>query len=59
MDLPLWDLVAKLSDLPLYKLLSARGSREVEVYDGSVYIDDPEADNDEAVAIFQEEVKTG
>ena len=23
-DLPLWDLVAKLSDLPLYKLLGAR-----------------------------------
>ncbi len=58
-DLPLWDLVAKLSDMPLYKLLGARGSREVELYDGSVYIDDLEADDDEAVAIFQEEVKTG
>ena len=58
-DLPLWDLVAKLSDLPLYKLLGARGSREVELYDGSVYIDDIEATDDEAVAIFREEVKTG
>ncbi len=56
-DLPLWDLVAKLSDQPLYKLLGARGSREVELYDGSVYIDDLEANDDEAVAIFQEEVK--
>jgi L-alanine-DL-glutamate epimerase-like enolase superfamily enzyme len=58
-DLPLWDLVAKLSDLPLYKLLGARGSREVEVYDGSVYIDDLEASDGEAVEIFQEEVRTG
>ena len=58
-DLPLWDLVAKLSGQPLYQLLGARGSREVEVYDGSVYIDDEEATDEEAVEIFKDEVKTG
>ena len=58
-DLPLWDLVAKLSDQPLYKLLGARGSRAVELYDGSVYIDDLDASDEEAVEIFREEVKTG
>ena len=58
-DLPLWDLVAKLSDVPLYRLLGGRGSREVEVYDGSVYIDDLDASDEEAVSIFQEEVQTG
>ena len=58
-DLCLWDLAAKLSDLPLYKLLGARGSREVELYDGSVYIDDLKASDAEAVEIFREEVRTG
>ena len=58
-DLPLWDLVAKLSDQPLYKLLGARGTRAVELYDGSVYIDDLDASDEEAVEIFRDEVKTG
>ena len=42
MDLVLWDLAARLMDLPLYRLLGARGSRTVELYDGSIYIDDLE-----------------
>ena len=58
-DLPLWDLAAKLAEKPLYQFLGARGSREVEVYDGSVYIDDLEANDAEAVEIFQDEVATG
>ncbi|MCZ6636447.1 MAG: hypothetical protein O7G87_23855 [bacterium] len=58
-DLPLWDLIAKLSDQPLYQLLGARGSREVELYDGSVYIDDLDAADEEAVQIFKDEVQTG
>ena len=58
-DLPLWDLVAKLSDQPLYQLLGAHGSRSVELYDGSIYIDDLDASDEEAVAIFEDEVKTG
>ena len=58
-DLPLWDLVAKLNNQPLYKLLGARGSREVELYDGSIYIDDLEASDEEARDIFREEVASG
>ena len=58
-DLCLWDLVARLADLPLYKLLGARGSREVELYDGSIYIDDLELTDDEAVELFHEEVRSG
>ena len=58
-DLPLWDLAAKLAGLPLYRLLGARGSREVELYDGSIYIDDLGASAEAAVGIFHEEVRTG
>lgn len=58
-DLPLWDLVARLEGQPLYRLLGAKGSREVELYDGSVYIDDLEASDEEAAEIFREEVASG
>lgn len=58
-DLPLWDLAAKLENQPLYKYLGARGSTEVELYDGSIYIDDLGKSDQEAIAIFQEEVATG
>ncbi|MDA0745115.1 MAG: hypothetical protein O2954_01240 [bacterium] len=58
-DLPLWDLAAKCAGLPLYQLLGARGSREVEVYDGSIYIDDLDASDDEVPDIFHQEVRTG
>ena len=52
-------LAAKIEGKPLYQLLGARGSQMVELYDGSIYIDDLEADDDEAVEIFREEVRTG
>ncbi|MDD9987643.1 MAG: hypothetical protein OXQ31_15315 [Spirochaetaceae bacterium] len=58
-DLPLWDLAARLQGVPLYRLLGARGSRAVELYDGSVYIDDLDADDAQAREIFREEVRTG
>ena len=58
-DLPLWDLAAKLEGVPLYRLLGARGNRAVELYDGSVYIDDLDADDEAAREIFREEVATG
>ena len=58
-DLPLWDLAARLQGVPLYRLLGARGSRAVELYDGSIYIDDLDADDAEAQEIFREEVRTG
>lgn len=58
-DLPLWDLAARLLGLPLYRLLGARGSREVETYDGSIYIDDLNADEARTRQIFAEEVQSG
>ena len=58
-DLVLWDLVARTMGKPLYQLLGARGSREVEMYDGSIYIDDLGASDEEAVEIFRQEVETG
>ncbi|MEW6754910.1 MAG: enolase C-terminal domain-like protein [Candidatus Latescibacterota bacterium] len=58
-DLPLWDLVAWGMGLPLYRLLGARGQRRVETYDGSIYIDDLEADDARAGAIFAAEVASG
>ena len=58
-DLPLWDLAARLLELPLYRLLGARGSRTVETYDGSIYIDDLEATDAEAEDIFRAEVQSG
>ena len=58
-DLPLWDLAARLQGVPLYRLLGARGSRAVELYDGSIYIDDLDAGDAEAQEIFREEVRTG
>ena len=51
-DLPLWDLAARLQGLPLYRLLGARGSRAVELYDGSIYIDDLNADDVQARRSF-------
>lgn len=58
-DLPLWDLAARMAGLPLYRLLGARGSREVTAYDGSIYIDDVGKTDEEAVAIYREEVAVG
>ena len=58
-DLPLWDLAARLQGVPLFRLLGARGSRAVELYDGSIYIDDLDADDAQAREIFREEVRTG
>ncbi len=58
-DLPLWDLVARLAGLPLYRLLGAGGSRQVPVYDGSIYIDDLGMTDAEAVALYHEEVRVG
>ena len=58
-DLPLWDLVARLLDMPLYRLLGARGSRRVPLYDASIYIDDLELDDDGARRLFADEVASG
>ncbi len=58
-DLPLWDLVARLMHLPLYRLLGARGRRQVELYDASIYIDDLQLSDEEAVSLFRQEVESG
>ena len=58
-DLPLWDLVARLLGLPLFRLLGARGSRQVPVYDASIYIDDLELDDAHARELFTQEVRSG
>lgn len=58
-DLPLWDLVARLLDLPLFRLLGARGSRKVPVYDASIYIDDLELDDAGARELFTQEIEAG
>tara|TARA_B100001250_G_scaffold414183_1_gene451153 strand:+ start:8325 stop:9461 length:1137 start_codon:yes stop_codon:yes gene_type:complete len=58
-DLPLWDLTARILSLPLYRLLGARGKRHVELYDASIYIDDINLNNEQAVGLFQEEVHSG
>jgi L-rhamnonate dehydratase len=58
-DLPLWDLVARLLGMPLYRLLGARGSRRVPLYDASIYIDDLELDDAAAQRLFTDEVASG
>ena len=58
-DIPLWDLAAKMAGEPLYQLLGARGSREVELYDGSIYIDDLDLSDDEAVSLYGDQVRSG
>jgi len=58
-DLALWDLSARREGLPLHKHLGGKGSKEVELYDGSIYIDDLGKTDPEAVEIFKEEVATG
>ena len=58
-DLPLWDLTARLMHLPLYKLLGARGKRQVELYDASIYIDDLEMSDSETISLFRSEIESG
>lgn len=58
-DLPLWDLVSRMLDMPLYRLLGPRGSRSVEVYDASIYIDDLELEDDAAADLFEAEIASG
>ncbi len=51
-DPVLWDLAARMLGKPLYQVIGEPlGSREVEVYDSSIYHDDFGADDDEAVKI--------
>ncbi len=38
--MPLWDLIGKLVKKPVYELLGGQGTRQVPVYDGSIYFAD-------------------
>ena len=38
--MPLWDLLGKLREQPIYNLLGGRGTEQVPVYDGSIYFAD-------------------
>jgi len=59
-DPVLWDLAARMQGRPLYRVIGEpRGSREVEVYDGSIYFDDFGADDAEAARILTREVESG
>jgi len=59
LDVPLWDLAAKREGKPLYQLLGARGSRDVEMYDGSIYIDDLDLTDTEAADLYRDQVRGG
>jgi len=39
-DMPLWDLLGKILQKPVYELLGGRGPERVPVYDGSIYFAD-------------------
>jgi L-alanine-DL-glutamate epimerase-like enolase superfamily enzyme len=58
-DLALWDIAARADGQPLYRLLGGAGRREVELYDGSIYIDDLDLDERGAVELFEQEVRAG
>jgi L-alanine-DL-glutamate epimerase-like enolase superfamily enzyme len=38
--MPLWDLLGKLTQKPVYELLGGKGAEQVPVYDGSIYFAD-------------------
>lgn len=38
--MPLWDLLGKVREQPIYELLGGRGTETVPVYDGSIYFAD-------------------
>ncbi len=38
--MPLWDLLGKVREQPIYELLGGRGTEQVPVYDGSIYFAD-------------------
>jgi L-alanine-DL-glutamate epimerase-like enolase superfamily enzyme len=40
LDQPLTDLAARILDLPVWRMIGAKGSREVQFYSGAIYFDD-------------------
>ncbi len=58
--MPLWDLVGKVLNKPVYKLLGGAGPERVPVYDGSIYFSDllPEYSH-KPLDRFREEIDMG
>ena len=58
--MPLWDLIGKVLDKPVYELLGRAGPEQVPVYDGSIYFSDllPEYRN-RPLDRFKEEIDMG
>ena len=46
LDIPLHDLLGQVLDQPVHALLGSRGETTVEVYDGAIYFDDLDPDDD-------------
>ena len=58
--MPVWDLIGKVSNKPVYELLGGAGPNRVPVYDGSIYFSDllPEY-VDKPMDRFKEEIDMG
>lgn len=46
LDIALHDLVGVVNDVPVHALLGGAGSTDIEVYDGAIYFDDLDPDDD-------------
>jgi len=58
--MPLWDLVGKVLNKPVYELLGGAGPKQVPVYDGSIYFSDLLPDYlDKPLDRFQQEIDMG
>lgn len=58
--MPLWDLVGKVLNKPVYELLGGAGPKRVPVYDGSIYFSDLLPDYlDKPLDRFKEELDMG
>ncbi len=59
-DMALWDLIGKVLEQPVYVLLGDEGSRQVPVYDGSIYFSDLLPQNEQrGVSPILEEIDQG
>lgn len=58
--MPLWDLVGKVLNKPVYELLGGEGTERVPVYDGSIYFSDLLPDYlDKPLDRFKQEIDMG
>jgi L-alanine-DL-glutamate epimerase-like enolase superfamily enzyme len=58
--MPLWDLVGKVLNKPIFQLLGGAGPEKVPVYDGSIYFSDLLPENSqESLDCFRKEIDMG